>query len=136
MGIHGGKTQDAWGISPSRIILAGDVLSWPAELLASFAGQYGSPTGYPLLVRAKLVGTYGVVARMLDVVQRNTVAPYASKNKPPQLILPEPEKNREQRRGYDKNELDDILGIGRHGAGVNDGEGFDSHSVDTGATVS
>ena len=89
-----------------------------------------------MLVRAKLVGTYGVVARMLDVVQRNTVAPYASKNKPPQMILPEPEKNREQRLGYDKNELDDILGIGRHGAGVDDGESFDSHRMDTGATVS
>ena len=117
-------------------MLAGDILSWPAELLASFAGQYGSPTGYPLLVRAKLVGTYGVIARMLDVVQRNTIAPYASKNKPPQMILPDPEKNREHRRGYDKNELDDILGVGRRGAGVNDGESFDSDSVDTGTAVS
>ena len=36
----------------------------------------------------------------------------------------------------DKNELDDILGIGRHGAGVDDGESVDSDSVDTGATVS
>ena len=117
-------------------MLAGDILSWPAELIASFAGQYGSPTGYPLLVRAKLVGTYGVIARMLDVVQRNIIAPYASKNKPPQLILPEPEKNREQRRGYDKNELDDILGIGRRGAGVEHGESVDSDSVDTGTAVS
>ncbi len=73
---------------------------------------------------------------MLDVVQRNIIAPYASKNKPPQMILPEPEKNREQRRGYDKNELDDILGIGRHGAGVDDGERVDSDSVDTGIAVS
>jgi len=117
-------------------MLAGDILSWPSELLASFAGQYGSPTAYPLLIRAKLVGTYGVVARLLDVVQRNIIAPYASKNKPPQLILPEPEKNREQRRGYDKNELDDILGIGRHGAGAEHGESVDSDSVDTGLTVS
>ena len=117
-------------------MLAGDILSWPAELLASFAGQYGSPTGYPLLIRAKLVGTYGVIARMLDVVQRNIIAPYASKNKPPQMILPEPEKNREQRRGYDKNELDDILGIGRRGAGVEHGESVDSDSVDTGTAVS
>lgn len=117
-------------------MLAGDILSWPAELLASFAGQYGSPTGYPLLIRAKLVGTYGVVARLLDVVQRNIIAPYASKNKPPQMILPEPEKNREQRRGYDKNELDDILGIGRRGAGVEHGESVDSDSVDTGTAVS
>ena len=117
-------------------MLAGDILSWPVELLASFAGQYGSPTGYPLLIRAKLVGTYGVIARLLDVVQRNIIAPYASKNKPPQMILPEPEKNREQRRGYDKNELDDILGIGRRGAGVEHGESVDSDSVDTGATVS
>lgn len=77
-----------------------------------------------------------MIARMLDVVQRNTVAPYASKNKPPQLILPEPEKNREKRRGYDKDELDDILGIGRHGAGVENGESFDSDSVDTGTAVS
>ena len=117
-------------------MLAGDILSWPVELLASFAGQYGSPTGYPLLVRAKLVGTYGVIARMLDVVQRNIIAPYASKNKPPQMVLPEPEKNREQRRGYDKNELDDILGIGRRGAGVEHGESVDSDSVDTGTAVS
>ena len=117
-------------------MLAGDILSWPAELLASFAGQYGSPTGYPLLIRAKLVGTYGVIARMLDVVQRNVVAPYASKNKPPQMILPDPEKNRDQRRGYDKNELDDILGIGRRGAGVEHGESVDSDSVDTGTAVS
>ena len=117
-------------------MLAGDILSWPAELLASFAGQYGSPTGYPLLIRAKLVGTYGVIARLLDVVQRNIIAPYASKNKPPQMILPEPEKNREQRRGYDKNELDDILGIGRRGAGVEHGESVDSDSVDTGTAVS
>ena len=117
-------------------MLAGDILSWPAELLASFAGQYGSPTGYPLLVRAKLVGTYGVTARLLDVVQRNIIAPYASKNKPPQMILPEPEKNREQRRGYDKNELDDILGIGRRGAGVEHGESCDSDSVDTGTAIS
>ena len=117
-------------------MLAGDILSWPAELLASFAGQYGNPTDYPLLVRAKLVGTYGVIARLLDVVQRNIIAPYASKNKPPQMILPEPEKNREQRRGYDKNELDDILGIGRRGAGVEHGESVDSDSVDTGPAVS
>ena len=117
-------------------MLAGDILSWPAELLASFAGQYGSPTGYPLLVRAKLVGTYGVIARMLDVVQRNVVAPYASKNKPPQMILPEPEKNREQRRGYDKKELDDILGIGRRGGGGGEGEGFDSDGGGTGSAVS
>ena len=117
-------------------MLAGDILSWPAELLASFAGQYGSPTGYPLLIRAKLVGTYGVIARMLDVVQRNVVAPYASKNKPPQMILPDPEENRDQRRGYDKNELDDILGIGRRGAGVEHGESVDSDSVDTGTAVS
>ena len=117
-------------------MLAGDVLSWPAELLASFAGQYGNPTGYPLLVRAKLVGTYGVMARLLDVVQRNIIAPYASKNKPPQMILPEPEKPREHRRGYDKNELDDILGIERRGAGVEHGESCDSDSVDTGTAVS
>lgn len=117
-------------------MLAGDILSWPAELLASFAGQYGSPTAYPLLIRAKLVGTYGVTARLLDVVQRNIIAPYASKNKPPQMILPEPEKNREQRRGYDKNELDDILGIERRGAGVEHGESVDSDSVDTGTAVS
>ena len=117
-------------------MLAGDILSWPAELLASFAGQYGSPTGYPLLIRAKLVGTYGVIARLLDVVQRNIIAPYASKNKPQQMILPEPEKNREQRRGYDKNELDDILGIGRRGAGVEHGESVDSDRVDTGPAVS
>lgn len=117
-------------------MLAGDILSWPAELLASFAGQYGNPTDYPLLVRAKLVGTYGVIARLLDVVQRNIIAPYASKNKPPQMILPEPEKNREQRRGYDKNELDDILGIGRRGAGVEHGESCDSDRVDTGTAVS
>ena len=117
-------------------MLAGDILSWPPELLASFAGQYGSPTDYPLLIRAKLVGTYGVIARLLDVVQRNIIAPYASKNKPPQMILPEPEKNREQRRGYDKNELDDILGIGRRGAGVEHGESVDSDSVDTGTAVS
>lgn len=117
-------------------MLAGDILSWPAELLASFAGQYGSPTEYPLLVRAKLVGTYGVIARMLDVVQRNVVAPYASKNKPPQMILPEPEKSREQRRGYSKNELDEILGIGRRGAGVDNGESGNSDSVDTGTPIS
>ena len=117
-------------------MLAGDILSWPAELLASFAGQYGNPTDYPLLVRAKLVGTYGVMARLLDVVQRNIIAPYASKNNPPQMILPEPEKNREQRRGYDKNELDDILGIGRRGAGVEHGESCDSDSVDTSTAIS
>ena len=77
-----------------------------------------------------------MVARMLDVVQRNIIAPYASKNKPPQMILPEPEKPREHRRGYDKNELDDILGIERRGAGVEHGESGDSDSVDTGTAVS
>lgn len=104
--------------------------------MAEFASQFGNPGDYPLLVRAKLVGSYGVIARLLDVVQRNTIAPYANKNKPPKSILPEPQKQDERHTGYAKEDLDDILGISRRGAGMgNDGESGNSDSVDTGPPV-
>jgi hypothetical protein len=61
--------------------------------LADFASQYGSPKNYSIIERAKLIGTFGTTARLLDIVQQSTLAPYSGKGRKPKSVLPENRKN-------------------------------------------
>jgi hypothetical protein len=61
--------------------------------LADFASQYGSPKNYTIIERAKLIGTFGATARLLDIIQQSTLAPYSGKGRKPRSVLPENRKN-------------------------------------------
>lgn len=43
--------------------------------------------------RAKLIGTFGATARLLDIIQQSTLAPYSGKGQKPKSVLPENRKN-------------------------------------------
>jgi hypothetical protein len=45
------------------------------------------------LERAKLIGTFGANARLLDIIQQSTLAPYSGKGSKPKSVLPENRKN-------------------------------------------
>jgi hypothetical protein len=45
------------------------------------------------LERAKLIGTFGATARLLDIIQQSTLAPYSGKGRKPKSVLPENRKN-------------------------------------------
>lgn len=118
-------------MSLARLILAFNVDDWPPDLLATFASQFGSPSGYTLMERAKLVGQYGVVARLLDIVQQATLAPFAKREKPPSSVLPSVNNKDTRMSESRRKQLIDVLGIERHGEGLKDGEWADySDSVD------
>ena len=85
-------------------------------MLAFYASQYGNPYDYPLILRAKLVTTFGITARLLDRVQQAVLAPYTKGSKPPEAVLPEYKGNKKSdvpRKGYDKEQIDRLLHIDR-----------------------
>lgn len=87
---------------------------WPPEMLAAFASQYGSPQQYTLIQRAKLIGVYGVMARLADQCQMAALAPYCKANHPPQSLLSDNRKKKQSDvMAVSKTELDELLGIGR-----------------------
>lgn len=93
MGIPLGKIASAFGFTVERLTYAINPDQWDAQILADFASQYGSPRQYTILERAKLIGTFGAVARLLDIIQQSTLAPYSGKGRKPKSVLPENRKN-------------------------------------------
>lgn len=93
MGIFVGKIASAFGFTVERLTYAINPDQWDSQILADFASQYGSPRNYTLIERAKLIGTFGATARLLDVIQQSTLAPYSGKGRKPKSVLPENRKN-------------------------------------------
>lgn len=93
MGIPVGKIASAFGFTVERLTYAIDPDQWDSQVLADFASQYGSPRQYTILERAKLIGTFGATARLLDIIQQSTLAPYSGKGRKPKSVLPENRKN-------------------------------------------
>lgn len=93
MGISLGKIASAFGFTVERLTYAINPDQWDSQILADFASQYGSPRQYTLIERAKLIGTFGATARLLDIIQQSTLAPYSSKGRKPKSVLPENRKN-------------------------------------------
>jgi hypothetical protein len=93
MGIPLGKIASAFGFTVERLTYAIDPDKWDSQILADFASQYGSPRQYTIIERAKLIGTFGATARLLDIIQQSTLAPYSGKGRKPKSVLPENRKN-------------------------------------------
>ena len=93
MGIPLGKITDNYGITVERLTYAINPDKWDTQILADFASQYGSPRQYTLIERAKLIGTFGATARLLDIIQQSTLAPYSGKGSKPKSVLPENQKD-------------------------------------------
>lgn len=93
MGIPVGKIASAFGFTVERLTYAINPDQWDSQILADFASQYGSPRNYTLIERAKLIGTFGATARLLDIIQQSTLAPYSGKGRKPKSVLPENRKN-------------------------------------------
>lgn len=93
MGILVGKIASAFGFTVERLTYAINPDQWDSQILADFASQYGSPRNYTLIERAKLIGTFGATARLLDIIQQSTLAPYSGKGRKPKSVLPESRKN-------------------------------------------
>lgn len=93
MGIPVGKITDNYGFTVERLTYAINPDQWDSQILADFASQYGSPRNYTLIERAKLIGTFGATARLLDIIQQSTLAPYSGKGRKPKSVLPENRKN-------------------------------------------
>lgn len=93
MGIPLGKIASAFGFTVERLTYAINPDQWDSQILADFASQYGSPRNYTLIERAKLIGTFGATARLLDIIQQSTLAPYSGKGRKPKSVLPEDRKN-------------------------------------------
>lgn len=93
MGIPLGKIASAFGFTVERLTYAINPDQWDSQILADFASQYGSPRQYTLIERAKLIGTFGATARLLDIIQQSTLAPYSGKGRKPKSVLPENRKN-------------------------------------------
>lgn len=93
MGIPLGKIASAFGFTVERLTYAISPDQWDSQILADFASQYGSPRNYTLIERAKLIGTFGATARLLDIIQQSTLAPYSGKGRKPKSVLPEDRKN-------------------------------------------
>mgnify|MGYP006991878199 FL=1 len=67
-------------------------------------------------MRAKLLATYAVNARLLDALYQAVLAPYSEKGKPPKSLLPDPPAMEQPTMTRDEmNDFDDIMGITRHG---------------------
>lgn len=115
MGIPLGKIADAFGFPIERLTYAINPDKWDSQILADFASQYGSPRQYTLIERAKLIGTFGATARLLDIIQQSTLAPYSGKGRKPKSVLPENQKKEE---GYELDsmnteDIDKALGLHR-----------------------
>ena len=93
MGILVGKIASAFGFTVERLTYAINPDQWDSQILADFASQYGSPKNYSIIERAKLIGTFGATARLLDIIQQSTLAPYSGKGRKPKSVLPENRKN-------------------------------------------
>lgn len=93
MGIPLGKIASAFGFTVERLTYAINPDQWDSQILADFASQYGSPRQYTILERAKLIGTFGATARLLDIIQQSTLAPYSGNGRKPKSVLPENRKN-------------------------------------------
>lgn len=93
MGIPVGKIASAFGFTVERLTYAINPDQWDSQILADFASQYGSPRQYSIIERAKLIGTFGATARLLDIIQQSTLAPYSGKGRKPKSVLPENRKN-------------------------------------------
>lgn len=93
MGIPLGKIASAFGFTVERLTYAINPEQWDSQILADFASQYGSPRNYTLIERAKLIGTFGATARLLDIIQQSTLAPYSGKGRKPKSVLPDNQKN-------------------------------------------
>lgn len=93
MGILVGKIASAFGFTVERLTYAINPDQWDSQILADFASQYGSPRNYTIIERAKLIGMFGATARLLDIIQQSTLAPYSGKGRKPKSVLPEDRKN-------------------------------------------
>ena len=93
MGIPVGKIASAFGFTVERLTYAINPDQWDSQILADFASQYGSPRNYTLIERAKLIGTFGATARLLDIIQQSTLAPYSGKGMKPKSVLPDNQTN-------------------------------------------
>lgn len=113
MGIPLGKITDNYGITVERLTYAINPDKWDSQILADFASQYGSPRQYTILERAKLIGTFGAVARLLDIIQQSTLAPYSGKGRKPKSVLPEDRKNTEELDSMNTEDIDKALGLHR-----------------------
>ena len=111
-------------MSLARLILALRVDTWTPELLATFSAQFGAPNEYTFIQRAKLIGQYGPIARLLDIVQQATLAPFAKKDKPPKSVLPS-DKPQHHMSDDERDHLIEVLGINRQGEGLKDGDWAD-----------
>lgn len=118
MGIPLGKIADAFGFPVERLTYAINPDKWDSQILADFASQYGSPRQYTLIERAKLIGTFGATARLLDIIQQSTLAPYSGKGQKPKSVLPENQKNTKKEDDYELDsmnteDIDKALGLHR-----------------------
>ena len=117
MGIPLGKITDNYGITVERLTYAINPDKWDSQILADFASQYGSPRQYTLIERAKLIGTFGATARLLDIIQQSTLAPYSGKGSKPKSVLPENQKDAKKEDyeldSMNTEDIDKALGLHR-----------------------
>lgn len=117
MGILVGKIASAFGFTVERLTYAINPDQWDSQILADFASQYGSPRNYTLIERAKLIGTFGATARLLDIIQQSTLAPYSGKGRKPKSVLPENRKNTKKEDyeldSMNTEDIDKALGLHR-----------------------
>lgn len=117
MGIPLGKIASAFGFTVERLTYAIDPDQWDSQILADFASQYGSPKNYTIIERAKLIGTFGATARLLDIIQQSTLAPYSGKGRKPKSVLPEDRKNTKKEDyeldSMNTEDIDKALGLHR-----------------------
>lgn len=117
MGIPVGKIASAFGFTVERLTYAINPDQWDSQILADFASQYGSPRQYSLIERAKLIGTFGATARLLDIIQQSTLAPYSGKGRKPKSVLPENRKNTKKEDyeldSMNTEDIDKALGLHR-----------------------
>lgn len=117
MGIPLGKIASAFGFTVERLTYAINPDQWDSQILADFASQYGSPRNYTLIERAKLIGTFGATARLLDIIQQSTLAPYSGKGRKPKSVLPENRKNTKKEDyeldSMNTEDIDKALGLHR-----------------------
>ena len=118
MGIPLGKIASAFGFTVERLTYAINPDQWDSQILADFASQYGSPRQYTLIERAKLIGTFGATARLLDIIQQSTLAPYSGRGQKPKSVLPENQKDTKKEDDYELDsmnteDIDKALGLQR-----------------------
>lgn len=117
MGILVGKIAGAFGFTVERLTYAINPDQWDSQILADFASQYGSPRNYTLIERAKLIGAFGATARLLDIIQQSTLAPYSGKGRKPKSVLPENRRNTKKEDyeldSMNTEDIDKALGLRR-----------------------